>query len=77
VEVQLHSFIDLGTRWKWVVSFTLRPLYPQRKSPWYPLDRRLGGFRDGLDATVKRKIPSTVMVRPYIFMVINPPCLWV
>jgi hypothetical protein len=25
-----------------VVSFTLRPLYPQGKSPWYPLDRRLG-----------------------------------
>jgi hypothetical protein len=21
-----------------VVSFTLRPLYPQGKSPWYPLD---------------------------------------
>jgi hypothetical protein len=26
-----------------VVSFTLRPLYPQGKSSWYPLDRRLGG----------------------------------
>jgi hypothetical protein len=26
-----------------VVSFTTRPLYPQGKSPWYPLDRRLGG----------------------------------
>jgi len=26
-----------------MVSFTLRPLYPQGKSPWYPLDRRLGG----------------------------------
>jgi hypothetical protein len=26
-----------------VVSFTPRPLYPQRNSPWYPLDRRLGG----------------------------------
>jgi hypothetical protein len=25
------------------VSFTPRPLYPQEKSPWYPLDRRLGG----------------------------------
>jgi hypothetical protein len=34
---------DLGTRWKWVVSFTTRPLYPQGKSPRYPLDRRLGG----------------------------------
>jgi len=26
-----------------VVSFTPRPLYAQAKSPWYPLDRRLGG----------------------------------
>jgi hypothetical protein len=26
-----------------MVIFTLRPLYPQGKSPWYPLDRRLGG----------------------------------
>jgi hypothetical protein len=26
-----------------VVSFTLQLLYPQGKSPWYPLDRRLGG----------------------------------
>jgi hypothetical protein len=43
VEVQLHSFFDLGTRWRWVVSFTPRPLYPQGKSPWYPLDRGLGG----------------------------------
>jgi hypothetical protein len=38
----LH-ILDLGTRWRWVVSFTPRPLYPQGKSPWHPLDRRLGG----------------------------------
>jgi hypothetical protein len=42
VKVYLHAFFDLGTRW-WVVSFTPRPLYPQGKSPWLPLDRRLGG----------------------------------
>jgi hypothetical protein len=35
--------LELGTRWRWVVSFTPRPLYPQGKSPWYPLDRGLGG----------------------------------
>jgi hypothetical protein len=35
--------LDLGTRWRWVVSFTPRPLYPPGKSSWYPLDRRLGG----------------------------------
>jgi hypothetical protein len=43
VEVYLHAFFDLGTGWRWVVSFTPRPFYPQGKSPWYPLDRRLGG----------------------------------
>jgi hypothetical protein len=31
-------FLDLGTSWRWVVSFTPLPLYPR-----YPLDRRLGG----------------------------------
>jgi hypothetical protein len=36
-------FLDLGTSWKWVVIFTPLPLYPWGKSPWYPLDRRLGG----------------------------------
>jgi hypothetical protein len=39
-----------------MVSFTPRPLYPQGKSPWYPLDRRLGGPRAVLDAVVKTKI---------------------
>jgi hypothetical protein len=28
-----------------VVSFTHRPLYPQGKGHWYPLDRRLGGSK--------------------------------
>jgi hypothetical protein len=31
-------FLDLGTNWRRVVSFTPRPLYPR-----YPLHRRLGG----------------------------------
>jgi hypothetical protein len=38
-----RRILNFGTRWRWVVSFTPRPLYPQRKSPPYPLDRRLGG----------------------------------
>jgi hypothetical protein len=35
--------LDLVTRWRWVVTFTTRPLYSQGKSPRYPLVRRLGG----------------------------------
>jgi hypothetical protein len=34
---------NLGTRWRRVVNFTHQPLYPQRKSPQYPMDRRQGG----------------------------------
>jgi len=41
-----------------VVSFMPWSLYPQGKSPWYPLDRRLGGPRAILDVVVKEKIPS-------------------
>jgi len=41
VEVWAPRILDLGTRW--MVSFTLRPLHPQGKIPWYQLDRRLGG----------------------------------
>jgi hypothetical protein len=40
-----------------MVSFTPWPLYPQGKSPWYPLDRRLGDRRAVLDTVAKRKIP--------------------
>jgi hypothetical protein len=53
MEVQLHTTENhknlfegnLGTRWRWVASFTPQPPYPQGRSPWYPLDRRLGGSR--------------------------------
>jgi hypothetical protein len=43
VELYLYSFFDHGTRWRCMVIFTPRLLYPQGKIPWYPLDRRLGG----------------------------------
>jgi hypothetical protein len=58
VEIYLHSFFDLGTRWRWVESFMPLPLYPQGKSPWYPLYRGLVGPRAVLDVVVKRKIPN-------------------
>jgi hypothetical protein len=39
------TVLDLGTRWRWVVSFRHRLLYSQRKSPRHLLDRRLGGIQ--------------------------------
>jgi hypothetical protein len=35
--------LDLGTSWRWVFSFTPRPLYPRENSPRWLLDMRLGG----------------------------------
>jgi len=35
--------LNLSTRWRRVVSFTPRLLCPRRKSPWYPMDGRVGG----------------------------------
>jgi hypothetical protein len=35
--------LNIGTRWRWVVSFTPRPIYSRGKSSWYPLQWRLGG----------------------------------
>ena len=36
--------LNLGTRWRWAVNFTLRLLYP-RKEPRYPMNRGLDGPR--------------------------------
>jgi hypothetical protein len=36
---------NLGTRRKWVVCFTARPLQPQEKGLRYPLEGRLGGHQ--------------------------------
>jgi hypothetical protein len=40
VEAQLHAFLNLGTRWRRVMSFM-----PWGKDHKYPLDRRLGRWR--------------------------------
>jgi hypothetical protein len=50
--------LDLGTRWRWVVSFTTQPLCPQGKRPWYPLDRRLGGPQSRSGRGGEEKIPQ-------------------
>jgi hypothetical protein len=52
--------IDLGTRWKWVASFTFRQLYSRGKSPRNRLGRRLGGpkIRSGLFGEEKYLAPA-------------------
>jgi hypothetical protein len=50
--------LNLGIRWRRVVSFMPRPFYPQTKSP---CTHWIGGWvvpRAVLDTVVKRKIPS-------------------
>jgi hypothetical protein len=47
-------FLDLGTSWRWTVSFTFRPLYPRKRTPgthWIGLVNT----RAGLDDVEKRK----------------------
>jgi len=51
-----YSIINLGTRWRWVVSFTKRSLYARGKSQRYPLDRRLHGLQSQSGRGGERKI---------------------
>jgi hypothetical protein len=39
-----------------VVSFTPHPLYLQGKSPWYPLDRRMGRSKKEAKKGVRNKM---------------------
>jgi hypothetical protein len=50
--------LDLGTRWRRVVSFTHRSLYPQGKSRRYPLDKRLGGLQSRSGRSGENKAPK-------------------
>jgi hypothetical protein len=50
------AILDLSTRWRWVIRFTPRPLYPRERAPG---THCLGGWlssRVCLDAVEKRKI---------------------
>jgi hypothetical protein len=47
--------LNFGTLWRLLNNFTIRSLYYRGKSPEYPVDRRLGTLRPGLDAVGKRQ----------------------
>jgi hypothetical protein len=61
------SYLDFGTRRRWVVSFTPRALYPPRKAPRYPMIKVLVGPRAGLDTVEKRKRLSSQRIEPRPF----------
>jgi hypothetical protein len=69
--------LDLGTGWKWVVGFTLGPLYPQEKSLCYPLDRRLGGphGRSGRRGE-KKNFRLLKGIEPPIILPVAQCCPW-
>jgi hypothetical protein len=48
-------FLDLGTSWRWVVSFTPRPLYPRERAPGTHWIRGWVNPRAGLDHMEKCK----------------------
>jgi hypothetical protein len=48
--------LNLGSRWRWVVSFMPQPLYPYGKNSRYPLHGIWVGPRASLDIFEKGKI---------------------
>jgi hypothetical protein len=65
--------LDLGTRWRLVVIFT--PLYPQGKSPWYLLERRLGGSQSRFVHDGEEKSQALPGFEPTIFQPVAQPNL--
>jgi hypothetical protein len=54
---------DLGTRWRWAVSFTPLPLYPKEKAPRIHMRGGWVSPRAGLDTVVKRNFTAPVGYR--------------
>jgi len=56
-EVQLYAFFYLGTRWRWMVSFTGR-FTPRERAPGTHWIGGWVGPKAGQDLVSKRKTPS-------------------
>jgi hypothetical protein len=48
--------LDVNTSWRWVISFTFRPLYPWKVTPPIPIVWEWVGLRTGLDDVECRKL---------------------
>jgi hypothetical protein len=49
------TILTLGTTPTWVTSFSSQPFYPRGNRPRYPLDRKMGRPRTGMDVMEKRE----------------------
>jgi len=56
------THFNLGTIWRWVVSLMPWLLYPQRKRPWYSLNR--GGPQSLSEHSSKENRNWTLIVQP-------------
>jgi hypothetical protein len=65
-------FLDLSTSWRWVVTFTFRPLYPWGKSPRYLSDRRLGGPQSWSGDMEKKKFLTLLELE--LWLLSHPAC---
>jgi hypothetical protein len=67
VDVQLHTFLNLGTGWRWF----------RAKNRRYPLDRRLGWLQSRFGCTGEEKgkslLPRVSELSQHAFQVITPP----
>jgi hypothetical protein len=59
------TFLDLGTRWRRVVSFTFRSFYTRGISLGIYCIGGLMGLEAGLDAREKRKILPLLEIEPW------------
>jgi hypothetical protein len=66
---RVPHILDPGTRCRWVVSFTPRSLYSRGKSPWYPLERWLGGAHNQTERGGKDKNSQPLRG-------LKPPIIW-
>jgi hypothetical protein len=80
---KVSHILDLSSRYRWVVSFTLQLVYPQGLCPCYPLDRRLSGPQNLFNVTSKRKLIAssrnqTPVIQPVVsyFNEWAIPALW-
>jgi hypothetical protein len=70
-------FLELGNSWRWVVSLTVLLLYPQGKSPRYPLHRRFGGpqNRSGRNGEVEILGPAATRILTPRFTNLEPDAI--